>query len=247
MIDIIGHIKIDESKPERIKMCIASLRSLAFLKGHMQIVLNLSDASERVLTLVWHELKALGNNNFLFTLDRDCYGADYLQLMRFCQAPFIMNFIEDHFCVLQDKEIFLNGLLGEMNNWHVEICKASFFEIEQNSIKDVGMFYSGYGQSFCNNESNFKKYQQHYGQRYYIGLNFITRRDFAQRFWNRKLGRRPHEYEVPHYDENFLHACMVPSMPILESIDDDHGEPNTCLLKTNNEFFWKTYNGVKLE
>lgn len=81
-----------------------------------------------------------------------------------------------------------------------------------------------------NSMENYTDYQKYYKSRYYIGVNFITTRKFAERFWNRDCGPRPHEYEVCFYDKEWLHNVMIPSFELMAAVDDPHGEDGSHLL-----------------
>jgi hypothetical protein len=257
MIDIIANIKIDESKPERITGLIACIRSLAFLKDEAKFIFNLQQPSKEIFDMIDAELQALNKNNLLFTFsgglfsmsgDND-YGTNYMFLLNKCESPYVLNFIEDHFCMIDQVET-MRGILDLMKQHKVDICKASFFQVEQNSSRNLRMLAeTPAAKIFLNNQQNFDWYQHYYGNRFYIGVNFITTREFALKFWNRSLGPRPHEYEMPNYSQEWEHICMIPNIPILESIDDDHGEPGTALLNKANpdSRFVKIYNGAKTD
>lgn len=247
MLDIIGNLKIDETKPERIKYLIACIRSYGFLKDTCRFVLNLQGASEELLEIVKNELK--GFDAYLSAdLDPD-YGNVYIRLTTKGWAHkhnYILNFMEDHFYML-DSEVAMRDVLEKMQTHNVDICKASFFDIERNSISKIPIgsvkisFKNFNGHSIFHNTEYFHKcYQAHYGSRYYIGVNFIVSRAFASKFWRYSHGQRPHDYEIPRYNKDLEHNVMFPAYEITCSIDDDHGEPNTCLLNRTDCQKWNT-------
>lgn len=244
MIDIIGHLWIDEKKPERIKALLASLKSFEFIKTHCRIILNLEHASESLLKRTDDLLKECQFDYSLTTMSGPTYGEVYMHLLAKGNNDFVLNFIEDHFMVLDDAGD-LAEILQVMRDTRCDILKGTFFQVEQNSSRTLNIRYSfRYGRVYDNNPSNHEEYQKYYGKRFYIGVNFITTRAFAEKFWNRKLKRRPHEYEVATFDPQWFHIAMIPDIPIMDSIDDDHGEPGSCLLKRDEPKFRKIYDGI---
>jgi hypothetical protein len=238
MISIVGDIRCDESNPERIKYLIACIRSYSFLKDHCQFILNLDSSSDEVWRKVGKELLEYPRKILSRTNGRK-YGKNYTALLQLTQYDYVINFMEDHFMVC-DRVGDIFGTINLMKNYGVEVCKASFWMVEQNSTDKINTLYDdhhGY-RVFLNTKTNFDLYQQYYKTRYYIGCNFLTTREFAIRFWNRDLGERPHPYEVAKFDENWLHCAMVPGIELQAAIDDDHGESNTCLLKRNDCEKW---------
>jgi len=233
MLDIIGHIKIDESKSERVKYFLSSLRSCYEYTKFCKIILSLDTPSETLWNTVLSELET-SNCNFELhkNINLGSYGETYMNLLTKSVKPFILNFIEDHFCLINNKIFY--ELLKNMEILNIDVCKSTFFQIEQNSAKHMHFFKEdNYGKYYINNLKTHNEYQKFYGTRYYIGVNFITKREFALKFWNRKLGMRPHGYEVSSYEKEYEHNCMIPNIEIQSSIDDDHGESNTCLLNRN--------------
>lgn len=230
MIDIIGNIKVDESKPERVRWLVACIRSYLFLKNEANFVLNLHGASDSLLTIVKKELAAFPNHR-LFNINDNDYGKTYCYLIDQTTNPNIINFMEDQFMVMDDAVCF-SEIINLMQERKVDILKASFYDIEKNSSHFLNLIVNHYrGNIFCNDEKNHQLYQKYYGTRYYIGVNFITSREFAKKFWNRSLGPRPHDYEISTYTDSWKHICMIPHHEIQCAIDDDHGEKGTCLLK----------------
>ena len=241
MISIVGYIKVDESKPERVDYFIASLKSLEFLKP--QFIISLQTPSEELLNKVINALEKTNNSIIEYKTEGD-YGMRYSELLKSARYQYVMNFIEDHFCVCDDIK-YINSCLDKMEEYKVDICKATFNKIELNSISTIKPIYSDDSFFvFDNNHSNHIEYQKYYGSRYYIGVNFITTKQFAKRFWSRHLGKRPHEYEIAAYDESWRHECIVPKKEILCAIDDSHGEIGTELISRENKKFKKIYDSV---
>lgn len=230
-LSIVGNIKIDESKPERIDYLRCVIRSFAFLKGYCEFILNFEGCSTPVIKLIMEELYATGISHQVFFVNGNKYGNMYCHLLRLAKNNFVLNFMEDHFCLPSDPVVIFD-LLTEMEDNRVDVLKATFFKVEQNSIANVsGSKVTALGTIFLNDKERFEQYCMHYGLRYYLGVNFITTRDFALKFWDREIeSNRPHEWEIAKFDAEFLHTVMVPRFPLLEAIDDDHGEPSTALL-----------------
>lgn len=231
MIDIIGHIKIADQK--RFKYLLACIRSYSFLKDHCKFILSIEGLSHEQRSLVVDELR-----EFEYTMSynlSDNYGNAYCSLLDQGTNPFVINFMEDQFMLIDDKDWFV-GLLNTMEQKSVEVCKASFFTIEQNSIKTIIGEQTDYGLVFDNNENNFQEYKKHYGERYYLGVNFITTRTFAYSFWRRPIvSHKPHAYEVCGYSHYLNHKCIIPSREIQCAIDDSHGEIGTSLIERKEE------------
>lgn len=231
MIDIVGHIKITDEK--RLKYLIACIRSYKFLSNHCKFILSVEGLTHEQRSMVANELKPF-EYVMAYNLP-DNYGEAYCRLLDEGNSPFVINFMEDQFMLIDDKVWFI-GLLRHMEQNSIEVCKASFHKIEMNSSYTINGEHSSFGLTYDNNESNFSEYKRHYGQRYYIGVNFITTRSFAYTFWNRPIkGSRPHPYEVCAYDKYFSHKCIIPSKEIQCAIDDNHGEIGTCLIERKEE------------
>lgn len=245
MIDIVGNIKIDESRPERIAYLVASMRSLHFLKDHSKFVLNLTTPSEELYRIVTKELKPFKNVFLSMSPAEKSYGEKYSILLRQCRQNFVLNFLEDHFTVVDHVEEMWH-MIANMHGCGADIMKASFWPIEQNSSMDINLQRSPYQHEkiFKNTFENHQAYCKHYGSRFYIGVNFITTRAFALKFWNRHLGPRPHDYEIANHSPEWEHTCMVPYQEIQCAIDDDHGEPGTCLLKRQEPKWLRIYEEV---
>lgn len=242
MLDIVGNLKIDETKPERVDYFIACMKSWEFFREHCRFYLNFENASDDFLRLVKRAIEECKYDGFVSSVSEKVYGKAYCELMDRGNNPFVLNFIEDHFTLIDDAET-MSRILNTMKELKVDVLKTSFFQIEQNSRNTVkGATTMEHGKVFRMNEENHKEYGKHYGSRFYLGVNFLTTRDFAYKFWNRNMGHRPHEYEIGVYSKEWEHTCMIPAMEIQCAVDDDHGEENTCLLKRNEEKWNRIYN-----
>lgn len=237
MIDVIGLICIDETKKERIDYLIASIRSYAFLKDCCKFILCMENCSEQLYGKVNDELKTIGFDFKLIKGDSGkSYGQQYVELLQHGKNDFVINFMEDQFMVCNNVEQ-LKQLLNEMRG-HTDICKCSFYSIEQNSSGSiVPIKTTGAGKFFVNHDLNFARYKAYYGNRYYIGVNFLTSTKFAMKFWSRDCGKRPHEYEIQGFDEAWLHQCVIPGFELQAAIDDDHGDENSCLIRRKEKKF----------
>jgi hypothetical protein len=132
-----------------------------------------------------------------------------------------------------------------MKIYNADICKASFHKIEINSSTTLHTLLNDEKFIvFDNDLQNHNQYQKHYGSRYYMGVNFFTTKNFAKKFWNRNLGKRPHEYEISSYDESWRHICIIPKNEILCAIDDPHGEYGSHLLVRNEIKFREIYDSI---
>jgi hypothetical protein len=219
MIDIVGVVKIDYSNPTRTRYHHACLKSLEFLKGCGEVIIYSGDVSD--------------------------YGEAYMTLLEQCKQPFVLNYIEDAFMVLDDKR-HLEGMLHAMNRFDCEVMRASFFDIETESVKNVSSkIVTEYGTAFRMDQKAYNQFQSAYGYRYMIGVNFITTREFALRFWSRKIkATRPHPFEMARYNPEWVHGCFIPATEVLASIDDSHGEENSCLLNRHEPKFERIYDSL---
>lgn len=245
LIDIVGNIKIDESKPERIKYLIACIKSFEFLNEDCTFILNLESPSFKLYKLVEKTLRDCEFEYVLLSLSPNItYGQNYMTLLKYAQSKYVLNFIEDAFCLIDDREVFKN----EMKHMEpADLMRACFHEIETKSIHDdMRMHVNHCSYTFLMNEYNFGLFQKHYGSRYYIGVNFITTLEFAKKFWNRDTSaKRPHEYEVVEYNQYLEHICTIPGVEIMACIDDPHGEENSHLLARKEEKFWRIFNLIQ--
>lgn len=251
MIDIIGNIKLDESKPERIDQLIACITSYTFLgpyNANLYVRINLPSPQLAEQISKWNGgLKSIGRN-WKMTIGNDAtdYGPAYVDMMKLMENPnpFVLNFMEDQFMMLDNPNTLMH-LIGFMKQYKADVCKASFHQVEQNSIGGITPIADvpGLAMVFDNRPANHVAYCSHYQDRYYIGCNFLTTREFALKFWGRPLGPKPHPYEISEWEAAWQHRCVIPHFEIQAAIDDDHGEPNSCLLKRPDaKKFWDMYN-----
>lgn len=230
MIDICGNIKI--TSEQRFGYLIACIRSYYFLKGKAKFVLKIEGLNSEQFNIVRKELHGF-NYTIVHGLPAD-YGKAYCELLNEGINDFVINFMEDQFMILNDS-VWLAQLLRLMKQESVEVCKASFHKIELNSSKTIVGERNTFGLIYDNNEDNFREYKRHYGERYYIGVNFITSKSFAYSFWNRNFGERPHGFELAEYNGYYNHKCIIPLREIQCAIDDNHGQKGTCLLERNEQ------------
>lgn len=238
MLSIVGNIKINDAV--RLNYLIATLKSYAFI-NELQLLLNI-DTDCKTLDIITDTVKEIGFKNFELSNKSGNYGKVYCELLDKCTSEYVLNLIEDHFCLLDNKDRLMI-LLKAMKTERVDVCKSSFSRIEQNSSKEIlGHYDINYGLVFQNNRTNHNLYQKHYGSRYYIGVNFITSLAFANIFWSREFdSTRPHEWEISKFNADFEHVAMIPNIEIHASIDDSHGEPGTNLLNRTEPKFWDLY------
>lgn len=247
-LDIIGNIKINEKDPDRIKYLFACIKSYAFLKDECKFILNLEGASDRLFNLVQFTLEKIGFKKVcLYRFEKSLhteisYGKIFLRLMEDSQADYHIFFQEDQFMLCDDVQS-IYGLIMQSGRRDIDIIKASFYRIEKNSslalldvsLMDTGLYFD------CNIRS-FPLYCKFYGSRYFLGVNAIWNKKFALKFWSRPIdSKRPHEYEIINYDENFKHNVMIPNFEIQCAVDDNHGEERTCLLDRNQEKWNKIF------
>lgn len=237
MLDVVAHIKIDETNKQRVKYFFASLRSCYEYKDFINLVINLENCSKYLYDKTKKELENSGCSYNLSKITSENYGKTYVELINnFCTYPYILNFIEDHFLTIKRNDFL--SLLQTMQNYNVDISRSTFFEIEQKSSKNITDFIvnNQFGKIYQNNIVNYSNYCKP-EFRYYIGVNFIVEKQFALKFWNRNLGQRPHPYEIPRYDNQFYHIIMIPNIEIQASIEDNHTydltQKPTCLLERN--------------
>lgn len=233
MLDIIGNIKIDLANHTRINYLIACLKSWDFFKDHCRIFLLIEGANTELTDRLNKEVPG----TYLIPSDdkKLSYGKKYVDLLSLSERPFVLNFIEDHFTLIDDKD-FMLGLLNCMKEKGVDVLKSSFFQIEQNSSKTLKRYSdTEYGRIFLHDERNHEEYQRHYVNRYYMGVNFITTRAFALKFWDRDMGNTPHPYELSSYSREWEYRCMIPSREIQCAVEDNHGEDGTCILMRKEE------------
>lgn len=250
MIDIVGNIKINEALPERLRYCLASIESLQFLNEHSKFILNLDNPSEHVFNEVLAKLREC---KFKFHLqktgasDIKNYGQVYCELLNEGENDFVLNFHEDHFMVCDDANQLIQLLKKSRQYSDFIVIRCSFHKIERNSIvlqREVISIRIAHTDVFLMDINGFIRFNNTYS-RYFIGTNCILGKKFAKRFWGRNFNSKtPHAWELAQFDNEFQHLCAVPHFEIQAAIDDDHGEPNTCLLKRKEEKFWRIYNNI---
>ena len=239
MISIVGNIKINDL--QRLKYLKTTLWSFELLKEY-QLLLNI-DCNCITLDEITVEVEKIGFKNYQLSNESGNYGEIYCKLLYLVKSDYVINFFEDHFLLLDDKNQ-LESILMDMKINKVDVCKYSFWQIEQNSKTTIYKIQKE-NCIFINDLSNFNQYQKYYGVRFYIGTNFITTLEFAKRFWNRKFNsNRPHEWEIAKFSKEFEYICMLPDIEIMCAIDDEHGEIGTSLLERKEYKFWNIYNNL---
>lgn len=239
MISIVGNIKINDL--QRLKYLKATLWSFELLKEY-QLLLNI-DCDCITLDEITIEVEKIGFKNYQLRNESGNYGEIYCKLLYLVKSDYVINFFEDHYLLLDDKNQ-LESILMDMKINKVDVCKSSFWQIEQNSKTTIYKIQKE-NCIFINDLSNFNQYQKYYGSRYYLGTNFITTLWFAKRFWCRKFNsKRPHEWEIAKFSKEFEHIAMIPDIEIMASIDDSHGEIGTSLLERKEDKFWNIYNNL---
>lgn len=242
MMDILGYMRINESDPQRVKYLIACIRSYSFLKNSGRMVLMLDRPSDALFNKVLEECHlSFPNSAVIRSIPEKNYGDNYCDMMtEYSSSKFICNFMEDQFMVMDDPNR-MASILQTMNRLNVDVLKSSFHKVELNSSYTLKGQPTQNGIVFENNHENHTEYQKHYKERFYIGVNFITTREFAYKVWLRFHGwggfEKPHPYEVGVYDELYKHTCMIPYEEVQAAIDDDHGEEGTCLVKRDHPKF----------
>jgi hypothetical protein len=242
MLSIVGNIKINDAT--RLKYLKATLWSFEFIKD-CQFILSV-DCDFATGEEVNKTIKEIGFTDFELTRNTVNYGEIYCSLLENVKNEFVLNLIEDKFYLLDNRDK-LAIVLKAMKLNKVDVCKDSFFKIEQNSSKELFSHYdNNYGIVFDNNKTNHNLYQKYYGSRFFVGVNFITTLEFAKKFWSRKINtKRPHEFEIAKFNPEFEHRCMITNFELGASCDDNHGELGTCLLERKDEKkFWNIYNKV---
>ena len=239
MISIVGNIKINDL--QRLKYLKATLWSFEILKEY-QLLLNI-DCDCITLDEITVEVEKIGFKKYQLSNESGNYGEIYCKLLDLVNSDYVINFFEDAFLLLDDKKK-LESILLDMKINKVDVCKCSFWRIEQNSKTTIYKIQKE-NCIFINDLSNFNQYQKYYGSRYYIGVNFITTLEFAKRFWSRKFNsNRPHIWEISKFSKDFEHIAMIPDIEIMASIDDSHGEIGTSLLERKEDKFWNIYNNL---
>jgi hypothetical protein len=235
LLDIVGFIKIDINDKTRVKYLKASLESYAFLGDRVNKIL-LIDCQDVELFI---ELQKQFKDWIFSYYFPGSYGENYIKLLRGTKTNYILNFMEDHFMVCDDVQV-IEGIVKEMMFYNVDVLKASFHTIELKSLFNGIHNYllTAHGYVYINDEERFNQYQKYYKLRYYLGVNSIFSKDFALKFWGQNINsKRPHEYELAGFNLEFIHKVMIPQLEFQCSIDDDHGELGTCLMRGNEPKF----------
>jgi hypothetical protein len=239
-ISIIGNIRVNNANPERIRYLVACLKSFEFLKDYCEVIINF-ECPNPAIKQIQKIFNQIGFEGQLYFTDKpNNYGYVYTHLLEQARYDYVLNFLEDHFCVL-DSPTGMQMLLRLMREKEIEVMKTSFHEIELASIAHVSNVQSTVaGTYFLNDQFSATEYSGGYQTgRFYIGVNFLTTKAFARKFWQRDFdSNRPHEWEISEYTPELEHSVLVPAFPVLASIDDDHGEPGSCLLK-KSPWKWK--------
>jgi len=158
-------------------------------------------------------------------------------------SDYFLNFEEDHFCVLQDKSIF-DSIMQKATEFNVDVVRISFHSVELACAKAAPAIYEDELVKIIRmTPEHFEKFCIPF-KRFYLGTNCIFKVGYAKRFFSR-IGQRPHDYELRHYQSDMEYTCLVPKVEILRPIDDDHGAENTCCLKNPTELFTQLYNKYK--
>lgn len=233
---IIGNLKIDEKRPERVHYFFATLLSYKIF-SEQGIGITLNDCSDDL----FYKTKKLLDDQFVKNDLVKFSGAnkfwDGIKIHNPLERKYYVTFEEDHFCMLDNIDLLYN-INTEFYDRSFDIIRASFHEIEQNSARKVEARFKNKFKTFRMNESNHAKFCEYYGSRYFIGTNNIIRTGFAERLYSRP-GTRPHDFEISAYNPDFEYTCSIPQVKIMQAIDDDHGETGISLLSRPTEKFNK--------
>lgn len=233
MIDIIGNIRIDETKLERVKYFVATLISFRTLfAGGANMYLSFSDPGPKMERLIQKLVKEFPIH--IVAPSAISFGATIQKSLAEATAKnpdrkFYIHFEEDHFLELENITRLID-MIKHMQDNQIQLCRASFHKIEMESQRYVesGKTISDHGYHFDMNWINYCAFQGEWmGGRYFIGTNCIFSRTFAWKFWdktaNGDISQRPHDYERPQFEEALMHRVIIPKFEILRSLDDDHG------------------------
>lgn len=270
MITTIGSIKVDESRPERVKYYYASLCSLIDwpeIVGNY-IVLNLEQSSDELKRetrrIFERKLGSLFANRLIIhdydTSIKNDYGKNYIDLINEYShyGDYILNFQEDHFLDCDLK--YLTEILWLARRNGIDVIRATFNEIEKKCILNTKLSLPMDYKVKPRNPSelelliswmdreNFAKFQEPYGKRFWMGNNSIMSVRFAKEYYN-KPGTNPREYEQEYYPEDQVrpeYMLGVPKNRILAAIDDPHGEPGSNLLSKPSLKFSRIWESINL-
>lgn len=240
MINVIGHIKIDESKPDRVHQFFATVLSFDFCKKiYLGITLESpsNELIEKLGNLLSENYSCSGKEYYLHchhNNDNNYFDGIKIHLSE-VNPKHYLNFEEDHFCIVDDYKL-MEEIFEETQIHGVDYVRASYFGIETRSMDRVSIaLETDLLKIFMMHKGNFEDFNYHY-KRFFIGINSIFSKTFADRLYN-KPGKRPHDFEVGAYNESLRHICAVPKHEILRSIDNDHELPGSCLLKNPTKKF----------
>lgn len=246
MINIIGNIKVNEADPNRVQFFFATLLSFAFIPK-AKICLAFNQQSPEFL----HNVGQCLTDHFSFPVAQHSSenSPDYKTTLfsLFDEAEkgynYYINFEEDHFCVLDDKNT-LAYIIGNCNKHDVDLLRISYYPIEVKSAeKVIPICDNDTIKAFRMNPENYSKFQAHY-TRFYLGTNAMFKMDYARKLYDRP-GKRPHDFELGKYVQEYEYTCAVPKVEFLRSIDNDHEAVNSCLLKSPTDKFSKLMEQAK--
>lgn len=176
------------------------------------------------------------------------HGIKMLEIMDYIiksDSDYFLNFEEDHFCVLQDKNTF-DYIMQKAAEHSVDVVRASFHHVEMECAKHAPAIYEDeFVKIIRFTAPNFQKFCIPF-KRFYLGTNCIFKAEYAKKFF-RRIGERPHDYELRHYQSDMEYTCLIPKVEILRPIDDDHGVENSCCLKNPTPLFTQLYNKYKAD
>lgn len=231
MLSLIGNIKITSNIRFQYLLCV--IKSFYFAKDiikniHINIE-NLNNIDKNTLDKTLQHFKEYQLYN-----QSGNFGNIYSSLINKINTRYFWHFEEDHFCILDDTNTLENILKLDF-----DLCRSSFYYIEKKCSKEIKPIKeSKYGNIYIMTKENWQQFSKPYGDRYYIGNNSIFNLEFGKKYWSRKIdGSRPHVFEVPSYNKNLEHTMFIPNQELLCAIDDNHGEPKSCLLERNNDKF----------
>lgn len=243
-LSIVGYIKVDEGKPERIKALFASLKSLEFLKCKIFLALD-NPSSELFNRLNAYFAANWKSFELQWVQGKANYGTTMCEMLEQVRTGYVQIFLEDHFSLEDDPEQ-VEKMLYSMDKSHSELMKITFFEVENNSTRNIPFYYSDdYIKCFHNDQHNHALNQKVYGSRYYIGAGVILTKPFAMRLYARHFdSSRPHDWEIVRYEPEFEHSCALPRREYLCSVDDPHGQTGSNLLARRERRFWDIYSNL---
>jgi hypothetical protein len=240
---IIGNLKIDETNPARVHFFFATLLSYAIF-SEQGIGITLNECSDDL----FNKTKQLLKDNFAkFDLIK-FFGPnpfwDGIKVHNPWERKYYIHFEEDHFCMLTTNDILYNINI-EFYDRKFDIIRASFNEIEKRSAEEITGEYKNQFKTFRMTKENHDTFCKPYGYRYFIGTNNIIRTSFAERLYKRKHGFKPHDFEMSKYEQEYEYTCSIPSVKIMQAIDDDHGEQGTSLLSRPTPKFKQCMDAAK--